>query len=82
MLLPACPAAEAVLVFHAAGLEPKRLRMVQASQDRPPYLFLMECRRGGKSGLQVEPALILRAGNGEESPELRRIYGDYMKGRP
>lgn len=76
--LPVGRLAEAAGVFHAYGLEPKRLRLVQLDQSRPPYLFLMECRRGGKPGLQAEPTLFLRNEAGEESQELREIYGDYL----
>lgn len=76
--LPAGRLAEAAGIFHAHGLEPKRLRLVQLDQDHPPYLFLMECRRSGKPGLQVEATLFLRDGAGKDSPELIKIYGDYL----
>lgn len=54
--------AEAMVVFHQAGLEPKRLRLVQQRMEKAPYLFLLECRRGGRPGMEVEPVLLL--GNG------------------
>lgn len=69
--------AEAVAVFHAAGLEPKRLRLVQARPEKPPYLFLLECRRGGRPGLEAEPVLFLEGQGGGPSPDLLAIYGDY-----
>jgi tRNA1(Val) A37 N6-methylase TrmN6 len=54
-------------------LEPKRLRFVQQRPDTPPWLFLLEGRRGGKPFLQVDAPLIIE-GEGGFSPELLRIY--------
>ena len=62
----------AAAVTH--GLEPKRLRMVQHTAQSTPSLLLLECRRGGKSGLSVEPPLLLRLPDGGESPDVRRAY--------
>lgn len=76
--LSAARLTEAVEVFHGYGLEPKRMRLVQLDQSHPPYLFLMECRRGGKPGLQIAPALLLRDEAGADSGELVKIYGDYL----
>lgn len=73
--------AEAAAVFHAAGLEPKRLRLVQARPGKAPYLFLLESRKGGKPGLETEPVLFLEGPGGGPSPELEAIYGDYREGR-
>ena len=56
------------------GLEPKRLRMVQHTARSAPSLVLLECRRGGKPGLSVEPPLLLRLEDGGESPDVRRAY--------
>ena len=60
--------------MSAHGLEPKRLRPVCSSFDRPPSLVLVEGRRGGKPGLTVEPSLLLTDPDGSESAEYRRIY--------
>lgn len=46
-------------IFHDHKLEPKRLRFVQQNQKSAPSLFLLEARPGGKSGLHMEPALIV-----------------------
>ena len=58
----------------AHGLEPKRLRLVQHTAQSAPSLVLLECRRGGKPGLAVEPPLLLRLPDGGESPDVRRAY--------
>ena len=62
----------AAAVTH--GLEPKRLRMVQHTAQSAPSLLLLECRRGGKPGLSVEPPLLLRLPDGSEAPDVRRAY--------
>ena len=69
--------AEALSLFRSFGLEPKRLRLVQQRKDKPPSLFLLECRSGGKTGLAVEPVLLLEQDGGGYSDALEKIYGDY-----
>lgn len=60
--------------LSAHGLEPKRLRLVCHKVGSAPNLVLVEARRGGKPGLKIEPPLILRLENGEESEEVKKIY--------
>ncbi|MDO4812902.1 MAG: methyltransferase [Eubacteriales bacterium] len=43
--------------LRSHGMEPKRLRFVQAKDV--PALVLVESRRGGKPGLTIEPPLII-----------------------
>ena len=57
----------------AAGLEPKRLRLVRHRPDSPISLILLSCRRGGKPGLQIEE-LTLFCSNGTPTDDYRRIY--------
>jgi tRNA1(Val) A37 N6-methylase TrmN6 len=57
-----------------AGLEIKRLRMVQYKIESPPSLVLLECRRGARSGLAVERPLILARADGTETDEVRALY--------
>lgn len=65
-----------IQVFREHGLEPKRLRFVQQTVKKAPSLFLLEARRGGRSGLRVEPALLIKDENGFTA-EMMEIYGDY-----
>lgn len=65
---------ELFCALSAQGLEPKRLRLVCARADSAPSLVLVEARRGGRPGLQIEPALMLTDAAGNESAEVRRIY--------
>lgn len=55
-------------------LEPKRLRFVQKDAFSAPSLLLLECRRGGKPALTVEPPLLLRLPDGGASPDVQRAY--------
>ena len=56
------------------GIEPKRLRLVAHTADSVPSLILIEGRRGGKTGLKIEPLLILKNSDGTDTDEIRRIY--------
>ena len=44
--------------MRAAGLEPKRLRLVQ-KRDKPPCAVLLEGRKGAKHGLEIEPTRLV-----------------------
>lgn len=55
---------DVLTAMRAAGLEPKRLRMVCKSPDHAPWLFLAEGIKGGKPFLRFEPALFMRSGAG------------------
>ena len=65
---------ELFCALSAAGLEPKRLRLVCPRPESAPNLVLVEARRGGRPGLQIEPALVLTDADGRDSGEVRRIY--------
>ena len=60
--------------MRSHGIEPKRMRFAAAREGSAPSLVLMEGRRGGASGLSVEPVLLLEDSCGRESEELKRIY--------
>lgn len=65
---------ELLVCMTAAGLEPKRLRLVCRDASAAPSLVLVEGRRGGKPGLTVEPSLCLYDADGSESAAYKRIY--------
>jgi len=65
---------EAMCTMSRYGLEPKRLRLVCHKAESAPNLVLIEAKRGGKPGLKIEPSLILRLENDEESEEVKKIY--------
>lgn len=55
-------------------LEPKRVRMVCAHADKPPYLVLVEAMKNAKPQLLWLPPLIVYHADGTETDEIRRIY--------
>ncbi len=62
------------------NIEPKRLRFVQQRVNKPPKLFLIEGRRGGRpNGLIVEPVLFIEDERGGLSQEMINIYGAYKE---
>jgi len=65
---------EIFCTMAAHGLEPKRLRLVQYKPGYAPNLVLVEARRGGKPGLDIEKPLILCRPDGSETDEVKLIY--------
>lgn len=64
-----------LLELRRAGLEPKRLRLVQSRQGEGARLVLVEARRGGRPGLVAEAPLLIYAGEGY-SAEVLAMYGE------
>lgn len=56
-------------------LEPKRIRMVYPYINKEPNMVLIECVKGGKSRLKVEPPLIVYKDKNEYTKEIFDIYG-------
>lgn len=56
-----------------AGLEPKRLRLVRHDPSSDVSLILLQCRKGGKSGLIWEE-LCLHNADGTPSDSYKKIY--------
>ena len=46
----------------AHRLEPKRLAFVKNTPENAPWLFLVEAQKNRKTGLRVEPDVLIRAG--------------------
>ncbi|MBO5449835.1 MAG: methyltransferase [Ruminococcus sp.] len=57
------------------GIEPKRLRTVHKNPGCPPWLILVEGKKGGKPFIQIEKPLYVRSADGGNSEEMMRIYG-------
>ena len=58
---------DVVIVLRNAGLEPKRMQLVQIRCDTPPWLLLCEARKGAKPGLTVLPPLIQKNTDSNQS---------------
>jgi len=65
--------AEVFRALSAAGLEPRRLRLMAAGPKSPPWAFLCEARKGAGPGLAVEPTLLQRGEDGRETREYLQI---------
>lgn len=74
MCYPTQRLAEALCALVGARLEPKKLRLVATKQDSPPYLALIEAKKGAKSGLIIEKNLVLHREDGSYTDEVREIY--------
>lgn len=70
---------EAMQAMADAKLEPKKLRLVSKNPYSTPWLCLLEGRKGGKHGMQVQSGLYIYDENGNLSDEMRRIYGAYKE---
>lgn len=57
------------------GIEPKNLKFVSKNPHTPPWLFLIEGRKGGNSFLKVLPQMYVHNENGGYTEEMLRIYG-------
>lgn len=66
---------DAMTALRDNRLEPKRLRLVQKYADTPPWLFLLEGRKGGKPSLRVEAPLLMENPGGGFTSEVLEIYG-------
>lgn len=61
--------------MSAAGIEPKRMRLVYPYVDKEPNMVLIEGMKGGKGGVKIEPPLIVYKAPGEYTDEIYDIYG-------
>lgn len=66
--------AELMELTRRHGLEPKRLRLVQNTAHSAPSLLLLECRRGGKTGLTVEAPLVMTNEDGTPTADVDAAY--------
>lgn len=71
---------DVIAAMRNNDIEPKRLRFVQQRKTKPPKLFLIEGKRGGRpGGLIIEPVLFIENENGDFSEEMISIYGQYKE---
>ena len=65
--------AEICACASAAGLEPKRLQLVRHDPNAQVSLILLQCRKGGKTGLIWEE-LCLHNADGTPTDSYKKIY--------
>jgi tRNA1(Val) A37 N6-methylase TrmN6 len=66
--------ADVMEAMRKNGIEPKRLRFVSKNESTPPWLFLLEGRRGGKPFLQVMPPLFAYKPDGTFTDAVMEAY--------
>lgn len=71
---------DVICAFRKSGLEPKRIRFVVDKNGEEPFLFLLDCRKGGKPGMRVEPLLVIKKKDGSFTEEMMSVYGEYGEG--
>lgn len=67
--------AEIMTTLIQYKLEPKRLMMVHPFIDKEPNMVLIECSKGGKSRISIEPPLIVYKEQGVYTDAIYDIYG-------
>lgn len=75
---------DVIFSMRKHGIEPKRLRFVQQNYYSKPNLFLICGKKGASNGISIDASIFIEDENGEVSPEMKRIMGDYYsenKGR-
>lgn len=58
----------------AAGIEPKRMRLVYPFADKEPNMVLIEGAKGGNPRMKAEPPLIVYEREGRYTEEVMRIH--------
>lgn len=61
--------AEILAALRAARLEPKRLAFVKNRPNGAPWLFLVEAQKGRRTGLRVEPDVLITSGAAMYGPK-------------
>ena len=66
---------EIITELKNAGLEPKRLRLVQPKAGKEPSTILIEAVKGGGEFLRIEPTLVVYDDEGNYTEDVLEIYG-------
>lgn len=66
--------ADCIEAMRQNGIEPKRLKTVHKNEESPAWLILLEGRMGGSGFMRIEPPLFVQGGDGEYTPQMKRIY--------
>jgi tRNA1Val (adenine37-N6)-methyltransferase len=70
--------AELLSAMREKNLEPKSIRFVHPSMDKPASLVLLEAVKSGGIGMDVRPPIIVHKHNGHHTDEIKEIYGMEM----
>lgn len=73
-IYPAERTTDLVLRMHAAGIEPKFLRMIYSGRRTGAKLVLVEGSKGARPGVKVGPPLIIYRDDGSYTGEVQRLF--------
>ncbi len=79
IVYPALRVVDLLAAMRAAGIEPKRLRMVHSFPATPASLLLAEGAKGGRSGLEVLAPLIIYRQGKEYTEEVAALIAGRRK---
>ncbi len=65
---------DAIFYMRKYGIEPKKIYFVYPKKNKNSDTFIVEGKRGGKSGLTVPEPLIVYDDEGNYTPEVRSLY--------
>ena len=63
--------AEVLATLREHRLEPKRLAFVRSRAGAAPWLFLVEGQKNRRTGLRLEPDILVAAGAAQYGPDPR-----------
>ena len=66
---------EIINVMQKYGIEPKRIRMVYPKKGKEANIILVEGIKNGRSGLKIEPPLVVYDEKGKYSTEIAKMFG-------
>ena len=73
-IYPATRITDLLVVMRSAGVEPKHIRHVYPAVDQGANLVLVGGVKGGRSGIQTAPPLIVYEAQGTYSPEVAEMF--------
>lgn len=71
---------EILAEMSRAGIEPKRMRLVQPGRNKEPNLVLIEGLKGGRPRMLAEPTLVVYEEDGRYTREVLEIYSKEREG--
>lgn len=65
---------EIIEVMKKYGFEPKRIKLCYPKEGMDANILLIEAVKNGKSGLKIEPALIIHNSDGSYTDEIKKMF--------
>ena len=65
---------EIINIMKKYGFEPKRIKLCHPKEGMNANILLIEAVKNGKSGLKIEPALIIHNEDGSYTEEVRKMF--------